>query len=208
MKTILITAVTALTLTASSASADQDVIYKCERWFIHPKFISWLEEGKCPEPTGKALVRREKDEGGESSRFTGRSASDDDKSTDGKSTNNGGSSSNNGGGSSNNGGNNGSSNNGGGNGTGNGGGGSGNGGGDGDNPGGGDGGNGNNPPAPPPTDSGKVKSDNSDANGKGGNKHNRADKDQKPAHEIAEDKKANKEKSFGKSDQGKNKKDK
>lgn len=205
MKTIFMTAVIALTLTASSVFADQDVIYKCERWFIHPKFISWLEEGKCPEPTGKALVRGEKDEGGESGRFTGRSASDDDKSTDngGSSSNNGGNS--NGGGSSNNGGNNGSSNNGGGNGTGNGGGGSGNGRGNGGNPGGG---NGNNPPAPPPTDSGKVKSDNSDANGKGGNKHNRADKDQKLAHEIAEDKKANKEKSFGKSDQGKNKRDK
>lgn len=40
-------------------------------------------------------------------------------------------------------------------------------------------------PGPDPV---KAKSDNSDANGKGGNKHDRADKDQ-PAQEIAENKK-------------------
>ena len=52
------------------------------------------------------------------------------------------------------------------------------------------------PPPPPPCENchpnphpDKVKSDNSDANGKGGNKHNRTDKD-KPAQEIAENKKA------------------
>lgn len=46
------------------------------------------------------------------------------------------------------------------------------------------------PKQEPPTDTptGKKKDDNSDANGRGGNKHNRADKDRTP-QEIAEDKK-------------------
>ena len=46
------------------------------------------------------------------------------------------------------------------------------------------------PKQEPPTDTptGKKKDDNSDANGRGGNKHDRDDKD-KPSQEIAEDKK-------------------
>jgi hypothetical protein len=44
------------------------------------------------------------------------------------------------------------------------------------------------PPVPPVDPPKKVKDDNSDANGKGGNKHDRKDKD-KPPQEIAEIKK-------------------